>query len=109
MMGFNTGGEPFEAYLFKKYNDNSLFQPVRFPKEYVYGYTSALMDVVSVFEYIDDDLKHHKRKRNAKTYQAIAKCMLDNRVTLRENPDAFIRCNDKVDGGFEVYIQHGKV
>lgn len=109
MVGFNTGKETFEAHLFKKYNDNSLFQPVMFPKEYVYGYTSALMDVVHVFEYIDEDLKAHKRKRTGKTYQAIAKCMLDNRTILRENPDAFIRCNDKVDGGFEVYIQHGKV
>lgn len=80
-----------------------------FGYEYVQGYTAALMDVINVFSYIDDDLKHHKRKRTAKTYQAITKCMLDNRVMLRKNPDAFIRCNDKVDGGFEVYIQHGKV
>lgn len=80
-----------------------------FGYEYVQGYTAALMDVINVFSYIDDDLKRHKRKRTAKTYQAIAKCMLDNRAMLRENLDAFIRCNDKVDGGFEVYIQHVKV
>lgn len=75
-----------------------------FPTEYVQGYTAALQDVINVFNYIDDDLKRHKRKRTAKTYQAIAKCMLDNRTILREEPDAFVRCNDKVDGGFEVYV-----
>lgn len=75
-----------------------------FPAEYVQGYTAALMDVVDVFKYIDDDLKHHKRKQNAKTYQAMVNCMLENRAVLRECLDAFVRCNDKVDGGFEVFI-----
>lgn len=75
-----------------------------FPTEYVQGYTAALMDVVLSFDYIDDDLKRHKRKRTAKTYKAIAQCMLENRAILREEPNAFVRCNDKVDGGFEVYV-----
>lgn len=96
--------EPFLLHLFQMYNDNSLFPPQMFPTEYVQGYTAALQDVIDVFNYIDDDLKHHKRKRTAKTYQAIAKCMLDNRAILREEPNAFVRCNDKADGGFEVYV-----
>lgn len=72
--------------------------------EYVQGYTAALQDVIETFENIDVDLKAHKRKRNAKTYLAIVQCMLDDRVILRENPKAFVRCNDAVDGGFEVFI-----
>jgi len=32
--------------------------------------------------------------------------MLQNRVILREDPDAFIRCNNDVPGGFEVYIEN---
>ncbi len=96
--------EPLSVHLFRMYNDNSLYPQQMFPTEYVQGYTAALQDVISVFNYIDGDLKHHKRKRTAKSYQAIAKCMLDNRTILREEPDAFVRCNDNVDGGFEVYV-----
>lgn len=72
---------------------------------YVQGYTAALQDVLSVLDYIQDDLKCHKRKQNAKTYKAILKCMLNGRAVLRENPDAFVRCNDNVDGGFEIYLK----
>lgn len=75
-----------------------------FPTEYVQGYTAALQDAIDVFNYIDKDLQAHKRKRTAKTYQAIAKCMLDNRAILREEPNAFVRCNNSIDGGFEVYV-----
>lgn len=71
--------------------------------EYVQGYTAALLDVLHVIEYIQGDLKDHKRRQSAKTYKALIQCMIDNRVTLRENPDAFIRCNEQVDGGFELW------
>ena len=74
-----------------------------FDFNYVQGYTAALLDVEHVIDYIQDDLKMHKRRMNAKTCKAIIRCMQQNRVALRENPDAFIRCNDNVEGGFELW------
>ena len=72
---------------------------------YIQGYTAALQDVLSTIDNIQVDLKHHKRRQGAKTYKAILECMIKNRAVLREVPGAFIRCNDKVDGGFEVYVE----
>ena len=79
------------------------FTPL-FPFEYVQGYTAALQDVLSTIEYIQFYLKLHKRKQNAKTYINIVKCMLENRAIFREEPKAFVRCNDAAKDGFEVYI-----
>lgn len=76
-----------------------------FPPTYVQGYTAALQDVLKTIEEIQFDLKHHKRRQNTKTYKAIIECMIKNRVILREEPYAFVRCNDNADGGFEVYIE----
>ena len=76
-----------------------------FPSTYVRGYTTALQDVLRTIEFIQSDLKYHKRRQNSKTYKAIIECMIKNRVILREEPRAFVRCNDNVDGGFEVYIE----
>lgn len=73
--------------------------------EYVQGYTAALQDVLTTLSQIQIDLKQHKIKQCYKTYRAIISCMLDNRVVLRENPDAFVRCNDSAQTGFEIYIQ----
>lgn len=75
-----------------------------FGYEYVQGYTAALQDVLETINDIQDDLKRHKRKQNSKTYKAIVECMLRNRVILREEPYAFVRCNDEAEGGYEVYI-----
>lgn len=79
---------------------------VKFSHNYIYGYTAALQDVLKTIssDGFQFDLKSHKRKQNSKTYKALLECMIRNRAVLRENPDAFVRCNDKVDGGFEVYI-----
>lgn len=76
-----------------------------FGPEYVQGYTAALQDVLATLESMPEDLKMHKRKQNIATLKAIVKCMLENRVVLREVPGAFIRCNNDVPGGFEVYIE----
>ena len=70
---------------------------------YVQGYTAAIQDAIEVVEYIQKDLKIHKRKQNAKTYTAILKCMLKGRVLLRESSTAFVRCNDRTDDGFEIW------
>lgn len=75
-----------------------------FSYEYVQGYTAALQDVLNTITEIQCDLKIHKRKQNYKTYTAILECMLKNRAILREEPYAFVRCNDNVESGFEVYI-----
>ena len=76
-----------------------------FGQEYVQGYTSALLDVEKVLEYIQEDMKRHKRRQSVKEYKNIIKCMINNRAVLREEPYAFVRCNDKADGGYEVYIE----
>lgn len=73
--------------------------------EYVQGYTAALQDVLQTIDYMQDDLKSHKRKQNAKTYKTIVGLMLENRAIFREEPGAFVRCNDNAQGGFEVYIE----
>lgn len=79
-----------------------------FPMEYVMGYTAALQDVLKTFEQIQVDLKFHKRQQSYKTYKAIVECMLQNRIVLRENPDAFVRCNNNAESGFELYVEgHG--
>ena len=72
--------------------------------EYVQGYTAALQDVLNTIDTIQEDLKRHKRKQNYKTYKAIIQTMLNNRVELRENPRAFIRCNDQAESGFELFV-----
>ena len=87
-----------------EYRDRRLAEHKLFGYEYVQGYTSALQDVLDTFQCIDDDLRTHRRRRNAKTYYAIVQCMLDNRVALREHPYAFIRCTDKNDTGFELWF-----
>jgi len=76
-----------------------------FGLEYVQGYTAALKDVCETIDQIQADLKIHKRKQNYKTYKAIIECMLENRVILRENPNAFIRCSDKEKSGFEIFTE----
>ena len=76
-----------------------------FDGAYIQGYTAALQDVLKVIEEIQVDLKVHKRRQSYKTYKGIIQCMLNNRTILRENPDAFVRCNDNAEGGYEVYIE----
>ena len=70
---------------------------------YIQGYTAAIQDAIKVVEYIQKDLKIHKRKQNAKTYLAILRCMLKGRVLLRESSTAFVRCNDRAPDGFEIW------
>ena len=54
------------------------FEP-SFDPCYVQGYTAALQDVLKVIREIQPDLKYHKRKQNAKTYEGILQCMIENR------------------------------
>ena len=91
-----------------EYRDQCLSEHRLFGYEYVQGYTSALLDVMCTLANIDEDLRRHKRRRTAQTYQAIVQTMLDHRVALREHPDAFIRCNDKAPTGFELWFNGKK-
>lgn len=91
-----------------EYRDVCLSEHKMFGYEYVQGYTAALQDVLQTMRNIDYDLCCHKRRRTAKTYQAIIQTMIDNRVALREHPDAFIRCSDKASTGFELWFNGKK-
>lgn len=71
---------------------------------YNQGFTHGLQIVRDL---IDDaffeDMRRHKRKWTAKTFDSIMKVMIDNREVLRECPGSFIRCNNAVGDGFEVW------
>lgn len=75
---------------------------------YVQGYTAALRDVEAQLANIEEDLRLHKRRQNAKTFRALVRCMIENRTALRELPNAFIRCNDNAKDGFELWWEGRK-
>lgn len=74
-----------------------------FSSEYIQGYTAALQDAVWTVEHIAEDMKLHKRRQCQTEYTNLLKCMLANRARLREDPDAFVRCNNDIPGGYEVF------
>lgn len=74
-------------------------------REYIQGYTAAIRDIISTFDSMQSDLKEHGRMRNYKTYKALFEFILENRAALREHPNSFVRCNNKVKGGFEIYTE----
>lgn len=74
-----------------------------FSSEYIQGYTAALQDAIWTVEHITEDMKLHKRRQRQKEYTNLLKCMLANRARLREDPDAFARCNNDIPGGYEVF------
>ena len=73
---------------------------------YVQGYLQALIDVKDVFQYIDLDMRIHKRRRTAAEYQEIIDLMIQGRQILRERPEVFIRC--KSGGGYEFFDESNK-
>lgn len=71
---------------------------------YSHGFTDGLQMVHRLInEGFFEDMRRHKRKWTTKTFDSIMKVMIDNREILRECPDSFIRCNNEVVGGFEVF------
>ena len=75
----------------------------RLSGEYNRGYTKAIQDIIEVFEYIEDDLRHHKKRMNYKLANEILNVCLANRELLRERiGDGFIRYNSRL-GGFEYF------
>ena len=76
----------------------------RFMFGYSYGFTRGLQMVNELLDSgFFEDMRRHKRKWTAKTFDSIMKVMIDNREILRECPDSFIRCNNAVSDGFEVW------
>lgn len=68
------------------------------------GYRRAILRIQQEINFgLLEDLKMHKRRFNIKEMQALLTCALDNRHELIENPFAFIRCNNDVRGGYEVW------
>ena len=95
----------------KRLDSDVVNKPVpvsRFELNYARGYSDALVNVLYTIEHIDSDLTRHKRRRNKNTYSAIIRCMLENRAELRDNPNSFVRCNDKCESGFEVYCNEDR-
>lgn len=75
----------------------------RLMEGYNQGFTRGLQMVRdSINGAFFEDMRRHKRKWTAKTFDLLMKVMIDNRETLRDCPDSFVRCNNAVSGGFEV-------
>lgn len=70
---------------------------------YAHGYTQGMMRVLDAIETVSIDLKHHKRRFTQKEMSAMIKAMIADREKLRENPFAFVRCNNEKKDGWEVY------
>ena len=74
----------------------------RLSGDFIRGYTKAIQDVQKVFEYINYDLKSHKKRMNDKLAKELLQCILENRENIREDFDGFIRWNC-VENKFEWY------
>ena len=73
--------------------NNTLSGLPRLSGDYNRGYTKAIQDVQEVFEYIEHDLAHHKKRLNNKLAKELLTCILINREKLREDRNGFIRWN----------------
>lgn len=72
--------------------------------DYIRGYTKAILDIAEIFEYIQQDLKHHHKNLNGKLSVILLKTILDNREKIRENFNGFIRWNC-IDKEFEWFCK----
>lgn len=61
--------------------------------DYIRGYTKTIMDMSEIFDYVNNDLKHHKKRLNDKLAKELLQCVLTNREKIREDRDGFIRWN----------------
>ena len=71
------------------------------------GYTKAIKDIQEVFRYVEVDLRYHHKKMTGKLAKDLLKCCLDNRESLRESMNGFIRWNTKKEC-FEFYEREDK-
>lgn len=81
-----------------------MFSP-EFDGLYIQGYTAALQDLKQLFtsSSFNYDLKRHNRKKNQKEFEKLFNVLIKGRSILRENPDAFIRCNNDIPEGYEFF------
>ena len=71
--------------------------------EFIRGYTKAIMDIQAIFEYVQLDMRWHKKNLSYKNAVKLLKCILNNRMYLREpENEGFIRYNRQNDD-FEYY------
>lgn len=61
--------------------------------DFIRGYTKAIMDILNIWDYIHNDLKHHHKRMNYELTKELLKCVLNNREKVRENMNGFIRWN----------------
>ncbi len=71
------------------------------------GYTRAIQDIIEIFNYIQDDLKHHKKGFSQKTAKRLLEVILQERANLRDHiGNGFIRYNGQLQE-FEYYMPKG--
>lgn len=76
--------------------------------DYNRGYSRAILDLIQVFDYVNDDLNYHGRRLNYRLAKSLLQCCLENREVLREDgyrtdrEAPFIRWN-KQKNDFELY------
>lgn len=87
---------------------------------YAQGYRDALFRVISELEGMEQDIKTSRefpgRKKdlqkkgisyNYKTALKVVNFMLENRIVLRANNNAFVRTNPKTESGLEIFFEKG--
>ena len=74
----------------------------RLSGDYIRGYTKAIQDITEIFEYIQEDLNHHKKRFSGKIALDLLKVILENREAIRERRKGFIRWNGQKEG-FEYF------
>lgn len=70
------------------------------------GYRRAIQDIEDVFDYVQEDLKHHHKALTGIRARELLACILINREKIRDDWGGFIRWNNQLDG-FE-YFKKGE-
>ena len=65
----------------------------RLSGDYIRGYTKAIQDITEIFEYIEADLNHHRKRFTNRVALQLLKAILENREAIREKRTWFIRWN----------------
>lgn len=73
----------------------------RLSGDYVRGYTKAIQDTISVFEYVNEELTCKRKRMNYKIALELLNAILRERANVRDDIDGFIRM--KQGEGFEFY------
>lgn len=78
----------------------------RLSGDYYRGYLKALLNIQDVFEYVQRDLLHHKKRMTGKIANDLILCCIQNRYDLQDAmdgySDGFIRWNH-INERFEFY------